>query len=258
MFLTRQVTKAFLFLAASLILCGTAQAQGFTGSATCSGESSPGNPYYCYRYDQVNSSGGNCTWLAWKYARENWGDPLGNFDPAVRVSWGNANNWANAARSRGYVVDSLPARHTIAVSNTLHSLGHVAWVESVDGDYVYVSEMYYNQPGVRWWQRYHKSVFNLGFIHPKPRPQVYSISPQPQWAWGDRDYWVSGANYDYNERVRMCWPGGGCSTLSGAQVPYSDPWNLQIRATIMTSGTWSLTAVNPDGRESLPYYFYVF
>ena len=81
-----------------------------------------GNPYY----------GGysNCTWTAWQLVYSAYGIALPNF--------GNAGNWANAARSYGYGVGYEPAAGSVAVWSS-----HVAYVASVD----YVSNTTHIQEG---------------------------------------------------------------------------------------------------------------
>ena len=77
-----------------------------------------------------------CTsYAGWK-AKEKYG---------TRISaWGNANNWANSARLRGYTVSSTPAAGTIAQS-TAGAWGHVAWVESVNANgTINITEYNYN------------------------------------------------------------------------------------------------------------------
>ncbi|SEV99436.1 CHAP domain-containing protein, partial [Aliicoccus persicus] len=76
-------------------------------------------------------SGGQCTYYAFE-RRKQLGKPVGN-------NWGNAHNWANAARSQGYSVNNTPSVGAIMVfaqgqggANSYY--GHVAIVESVNGD----------------------------------------------------------------------------------------------------------------------------
>ncbi|MEK7845733.1 MAG: CHAP domain-containing protein, partial [Nitrospinota bacterium] len=72
------------------------------GTSSC-GESY-GNPYPCCK------NGGNCTWWAWKMAKENW-----------RVSlpiWGDAYQWLNNAESSGYQTTPTPEVNSIAVNTT--------------------------------------------------------------------------------------------------------------------------------------------
>jgi surface antigen len=63
------------------------------------------------------------------------------------VTWGNAGNWANAARSAGVSVDTTPTVGAIAV-NTVHGLGHVAYVNAVYSDGSFDVEEYNWVPGV--------------------------------------------------------------------------------------------------------------
>ncbi|MFO3689119.1 CHAP domain-containing protein [Staphylococcus felis] len=67
----------------------------------------------------------------------------------IGSTWGNANNWAAAAASSGYTVNNKPAAGAI-MQTTQGAFGHVAYVESVNGDgSVTVSEMNYGHgPGV--------------------------------------------------------------------------------------------------------------
>ena len=67
----------------------------------------------------------------------------------ISSTWGNANNWANAAASSGYTVNNTPKQGAI-MQTSQGAFGHVAYVESVNDDgSVKVSEMNYNGgPGV--------------------------------------------------------------------------------------------------------------
>lgn len=61
-------------------------------------------------------------------------------------NWGNATNWAAGAQASGYSVSNSPSvgaiMQTPAYTNGAYGLGHVAIVESVNGDgLVTVSEM---------------------------------------------------------------------------------------------------------------------
>lgn len=55
--------------------------------------------------------------------------------------WGNANNWDDNARRLGYAVDATPGVGSIAHWNG-PGLGHVAWVQRVNGDGSVVVEEY--------------------------------------------------------------------------------------------------------------------
>lgn len=48
-------------------------------------------------------------------------------------SWGDAKSWGTTASRLGYVVDNIPAPHTIAYS-TSGIYGHVMWVESINAN----------------------------------------------------------------------------------------------------------------------------
>lgn len=77
---------------------------------------------------------GNCTWYVY------------NLRPDIGSFWGNASSWAYSARAAGYRVDNTPAVGAIAQWNSgaygMSGWGHVAYVESVNGDgTITVSEM---------------------------------------------------------------------------------------------------------------------
>lgn len=70
---------------------------------------------------------GNCTWYVY------------NRKPNIGSFWGNGGyGWIAAAQSSGFATGSAPAAGAIAVES-----GHVAYVESVSGGYVNISEMNY-------------------------------------------------------------------------------------------------------------------
>ena len=87
-----------------------------------------------------NDFGPNCTYYAWQRAY----DKLG----VVLPGWGNAGTWADSARSAGYKVDYNATADSIAVwpcSNYYigaywYGDGHVAYVESVSGSTMHISE----------------------------------------------------------------------------------------------------------------------
>lgn len=120
---------------------------------SCSGFLSPNNPYPCCR------NGGNCTYWAWEMARQNWGVSL--------PRWGHAKDWAAAAKNAGYPVKSTPAVGTLAVRKS-GTFGHVAWVVSVSGSTVTVSEMNCNfSPAQSYNRTYQAKYFDGGFIYKK-------------------------------------------------------------------------------------------
>lgn len=78
---------------------------------------------------------GFCTW----YAAERRAD--------VPNNWGNAGRWLSSAKASGWPTGSEPKPGAVLVTNESW-VGHVAYVESVDGDNFTVSEM-----NLRGWAR---------------------------------------------------------------------------------------------------------
>ena len=84
----------------------------------------------------------NCTWYACGRVKEVLGI---NIDK----HWGDAYQWADAARNAGYVVDNNAAPNTVAVwprGTGVYGYGHVAFVERVNGNMMHVSEYNYSNP----------------------------------------------------------------------------------------------------------------
>lgn len=87
---------------------------------------------------------GYCTWYAYE-RRAQMGRPIGSF-------WGNANTWAAAARSQGYVVSNTPAPGAIfQTSAGGGGYGHVGIIDSVDYDAGTVT--YRDMNGGAGWNR---------------------------------------------------------------------------------------------------------
>ena len=84
------------------------------------------NPYPCC------DNGGNCTWWAWEAACCKWGVAL--------PSWGNANQWVgNAGANASYSVLGYPVTDAVSC-RTAGAYGHVAFVTSVSGASISVTE----------------------------------------------------------------------------------------------------------------------
>ena len=84
---------------------------------------------------------GWCAWYVFE-KRAQIGAPIGGV-------WGNANDWVSVASSLGYTVNNTPSvgsiAHSYAGANGAGGYGHVAVVESVNGDgSITVSEMGWN------------------------------------------------------------------------------------------------------------------
>ncbi|MCE5039778.1 CHAP domain-containing protein [Mammaliicoccus sciuri] len=68
--------------------------------------------------------------------------------PDLGSTWGNANNWANAAAQSGYTVNNNPSAGSV-LQTTAGGYGHVAYVDKVNSDgSIQVSEMNYQGVGV--------------------------------------------------------------------------------------------------------------
>ena len=74
---------------------------------------------------------GQCTY----YVFDRVGGKIGS-------TWGNANNWANAAARSGYTVNNSPAKGAI-LQTSQGAYGHVAYVEVNSNGSIRVSEMNY-------------------------------------------------------------------------------------------------------------------
>lgn len=104
------------------------------------------NPY--------NGGWSNCTYGAWQALYNARGIALPGF--------GNASSWYSSAASAGYAVSSEPTAGGIAVYN-----GHVAYVDSVNGDSVHIVEGgysgHYNE---RWVSKYGTGTKSIiGYIN---------------------------------------------------------------------------------------------
>lgn len=93
-----------------------------------------GGAYSTYNPFAWSDLYGQCTWYAYGRAYERTGVAL----EACRI--GNACTWYSSAQSAGFRVGSTPRANSVAVFNTSSGYGHVAYVESVSGDTVLVSE----------------------------------------------------------------------------------------------------------------------
>ncbi|WP_323704040.1 CHAP domain-containing protein [Mammaliicoccus sp. Dog046] len=68
--------------------------------------------------------------------------------PDLGSTWGNANNWANAAAQSGYTVNNSPKAGAV-LQTTAGGYGHVAYVDKVNSDgSIQLSEMNYQGVGV--------------------------------------------------------------------------------------------------------------
>jgi surface antigen len=80
---------------------------------------------------------------------------------AVPGNWGNAYTWLSAARGSGYGTGSTPRVGAVAWERG----NHVAYVESVNGDTVTVSEMNYWGGGGGWGRRSYRTTSASTFMY---------------------------------------------------------------------------------------------
>lgn len=164
-----------------------------TKVASCGGNSSSGNPYPCCDNNGNSSSAdqndGNCTWWAWKMAKDNWGHSL--------PGWSNANTWDDYARpvnkTSGYVVLPVPTIKSLAVAETYGgSRGHVAWVTGTGSGSVTVSEMNCSTPP----------------ILPNVRSKTYGTSTFQSYITGVwvYDFWVRATSITADPRASVASP----------------------------------------------------
>ena len=125
-------------------------------------------------------SWGQCTWYAWGRANEKWGANV----PAR----GNAGTWADAAIAAGWPVDTNPTVDSIAVwkAETIGGLGHVAYVEKIEGDQIYISES--NQRELEYTEgKYNR---NTGYF-------VFDDGYSAWYSGGEYTVWASRPLPDY-------------------------------------------------------------
>ena len=97
--------------------------------------------------------------------------------------WGNAEFWDDHARALGYAVNKTPARGAIAHWNpgegsASRTSGHVAWVESVNGDGTVTIEEY-NALVKNGYGRRVMPISRVGrFIHFTPAVKTASTAPR--------------------------------------------------------------------------------
>lgn len=208
---------------------------------------SPGNPYPCCDNDgggYLGTKDGNCTWWAWKRAKEVWGSmPInssGNY-----VSWGSAGVWATNARNSGYQVLTSPAPESVGVRTT----GHVVWVTTVNTDgTIGTTEMNCGYPNLAQGgpKQYISTYFNGGFIFPPARITSIPLI-DPYRSSVDRDVTVWGDGFAPKLTVQVTFPNGGQATLSGAQIMYVTRTRFVMRVKLNATGAWRFRVINPQG-----------
>jgi hypothetical protein len=66
---------------------------------------------------------------------------------------------------------------------------------------------------------------------------------------------VSGAGFQSGLTVFITFPGGGSTTLSGAQIQSVNNNSFVMLATLGTAGNWTIRVNNPNGTQSNTFGF---
>ncbi|QTA88264.1 CHAP domain-containing protein [Desulfonema magnum] len=156
---------AFVFMVISLLFLFhpvTASAVYECAGQTDDCQCNASNPFPCDL--------GNCTWWAWHKICCTWGEEAAR---DIVYNWEtprDAHTWNDKAESSSvFTVSDTPAPGTVAVREAYSDnsyLGHVAWVESVSGSQITVTEMMWGvsfSGGYRT-KTYNASHFDGGFI----------------------------------------------------------------------------------------------
>jgi surface antigen len=247
MFLKIMATSKSLQLILFLSLCLTLSVQ----AQTCAGVYSPGNPYPCCTY---NGSGGygNCTFAAWYHAKRFWGYSM--------PTWGgngasDAKYWFDKSKASGLPTSLTPALYSIAVSSTLSTSGHVAWVMEIRDNDVLVFEQLCGSGAQGITQTWRPiSTFNKGFILSPisaPSPTLTLATPG-SITHGPNTQPISfnQTNVNPGMRVVVIFPNGsGRATLKDAQLSLSGG-TLTTYVTLGTAGTYQFQVFNENGKYS--------
>ena len=102
------------------------------------GKYDPNSIYYGLGVNIFTDAGyaGQCTWYVWGRVNEvNDGKYTGYALPT-----GNASSWFATARAKGFDVGSTPRANSIVVYNDASGYGHVAYIESINGENICFSD----------------------------------------------------------------------------------------------------------------------
>lgn len=124
-----------------------------------------GEPFRGY---SVDDTGNNCTtYAAFRLAQNGVPDPGG---------WGDATDWANRAAAQGFAVDGDPAAGSIAQWTTAGTFapewGHVAYVERVTPNRIYLSDSNFHGGSKRWSVKRADPEWPENFIHVNDQPDA--------------------------------------------------------------------------------------
>ncbi len=220
---------------------------------------------------QLGSALGNCTWYAHGRLRE-----LGYNTTQLTALHGNASDWDNEASANSIVVDSNPTVGSIAqTDNGAGGLGHVAVVESVNGDgTITVTESSYSTStsstwNFLWRHRTISPTWFQNFIHvPKSSqaaaPTITNVTPNPVIGSTTRQViTINGTNFVNKPTLTLTWNVPPLPPTGGYKVPDSEVTfinSTQLQMSIITdtlADTWTVKVTNPDGQSSASYSFAV-
>ena len=162
----------FLFLLFNIVQPNSLYAE----QSCCTATMQPGvnNPYVC-GIGETTGYIGNCVWWA-VYKR-----PDLNFMTRSPDSATYPNAWVNAALLNGYSVGKTPQQGAIVVYDNVSPwtpLGHVAYVESVNGNQYTVSEMGYDSWNCERTKTRTAGTYNENYIYLKASSGYASVSAQ--------------------------------------------------------------------------------
>jgi surface antigen len=145
-FVAAVAVSSALSLVAALAPSSVAPANGDTATNRTTGLTTDHNPLSGYE--------GYCTWGAQEQIRVHAGY-------YVKALTGNAEDWANQAKAAGWTVVGEAQPRSIAVysSSLVGGVGHVAWVDAVNGGDITITEMNLG-PGATAANGYRTAGFN--------------------------------------------------------------------------------------------------
>ena len=203
------------------------------------------NPYVYSYYSDSGKLCYNCTYYAWKRTYDVTGVALPGFK-------GHAKGWYQGAVNAGYTVSSVPRVNSVAVW-TDSSFGHVAFVESVSGNNVTISEAGTNDGATSYsCNTYTKETLNnrwgqtlLGYIYVgnsssstgipaavtnlRSEKTVYNSKESITFSWdssyGTQNYWV----YLWKDGVQLYALDCGTNTTFTSAPTAPGKYTLAIR-----------------------------
>ncbi|TMP83305.1 hypothetical protein CWB73_02195 [Pseudoalteromonas phenolica] len=138
-----RTNKLFTTFLISSVFSTMFASQALQAQERCGNFTSSGNPFPCCDNNkngsELDSVDGNCTWFAWKMAKDNWGYSLEQRTSAWR--WDMDHHRAQN-RESGYIFSKIPKPGTVAIQDrsSKNRYGHVAWIDEVYGNQLLVKE----------------------------------------------------------------------------------------------------------------------